>query len=156
MIDEHLLRGTPVPVLAVDYKLHVSALHRHKKNHLLDPAADELKERQETAHTFGRTVLTKLDDLESTIKEEMEKAKKSGNSAIVVSASKELREVYKLQAQLTHQLATAPQTNITLIQNPAWVGIKDILLRALRPYPDATHAVLSNLKAYLPPQDNGQ
>ena len=158
VIDEELLSGTSLSLIAEGHNFHVSALHRHRKNHLLAPAADALKRNQETHQTFGLSVLKKLDALEADLKTVKEKAQESGNSAILMGAIRELREIIKLEAQLTHQLATAPVTNMNILiaSSPAWSQIKTALTKALKPYPDAMRDVLSSLKAYLPPQDSGQ
>lgn len=150
-LDAQLLKGVPVPVIAAETTISMSALYRHQKNHLLAPAAAALRERQADYLTYGNSVLEELNEMEKDLKTVMGDLRNSGNISLFLQANQQRREVLKLKAQLTHQLATAPQTNITLIQNPAWVEIKDVLLRTLKRYPDALRELQSNLKALTPP-----
>ena len=52
----------------------------------------------------------------------------------------ELREQRKLLAELEGKLATQPQ--ITIINNPEWVELRTVIIKALDPFPEAKEAVV--------------
>lgn len=90
------------------------------------------------------------DKLLDQLKEAREKAVDLLDKAIDVADTKvygapsqylrEIREQIKLWAELEGRLASQPQ--ITIINNPEWIEIRTMIVKALDPFPEAKEAVV--------------
>jgi hypothetical protein len=114
----------------------------------LDVTYDEtLIDRNGNPYTVRRK--KKLSDLLETVETEtrtitLVETKYADPRELVLKTANRLQGQMELLSKLVGQLSDGDTINIVV--NPAWVQIRTELLAALRPYPDAAHAVASKLQ----------
>jgi len=137
-INAQLVEGSTLEMLSKAYKLSVTALHRHKQQHL--PAqlvkAQEAKETAAADSLIGRVAIlnAKAEDIYS-------KALEAENLTAAIGAVRELRGITELYAKITGELTAQNVTNI--IVAPEWVSLRNVILVALEPHPEARNAVIA-------------
>ena len=136
-IDAQLTEGAALEPLAKAYNLSKTALHRHKTQHI--PAqlarAQEAKETASADSLMGRVAAlnAKAEDIYS-------KALEADNLNAAIQAVRELRGLTELYAKVTGELQAQNVTNI--IVAPEWVSLRNVILVALEPHPEARRAVI--------------
>jgi lysyl-tRNA synthetase class I len=148
-----------------DIGYSVDALKRHKANHLIvdlgnvkqameaarEQALAEVKQKEtkeieaevkgSMASRLENAVcfLDQLREVRSKAASLLDQAEKAQDLRAAGTFLKELREQIRLMAELEGRLATQPQ--ITIVNNPQWVSLRTLIVKALEPYPQAREAV---------------
>ena len=122
--------------LSISYNLSVTALHRHKKHIPVQLAkAQEAKETAAADNLMGRVAA-----LNDKAEEIYIRAMEADNLAAAVGAVRELRGLTELYAKITGELQAQTVNNIIVM--PEWVTLRNAILYALEPYPEARLAVI--------------
>lgn len=136
-INAEIVGGATLDALSKAYGLNMAALHRHKKH--IPAQLAKAQDAQEVAAAdslMGRIVglNTKAEDIYS-------KALEAKNLNAAVAAVRELRGITELYAKITGELQAQTVNNIIIM--PEWVRLRDAILYALEPYPEARLAVIA-------------
>lgn len=146
-IDRALVAGEPAASVAARYRtesppLGRMAVQRHKAEHL--PAALALaQDAQEAANADD--LLAQLRGLQERTLALLDKAEQAGKLGTAVMAVKEARGNLELLAKLLGDLDERPQVNLLIA--PEWLALRERILAALAPYPDARLALAEALGA---------
>jgi len=120
--------------------LSVTALHRHKSDHLA-PTLVKAREAEEVSRADD--LLAQVQQLQAKALDLLRKAEAQGDLRTALQGIREARGCLELLAELTQQLDRRPQVNVLLA--PEWQAVRSVLLAALLPYPEARSAVASRL-----------
>ena len=80
-----------------------------------------------------------VQDLQRKTLEILEQAEQVGNQRTMLLAVEQSRRNLELQAKLLGELKSGKTVNILVM--PEWLELKEKLMRALQPYPEAIEAV---------------
>jgi hypothetical protein len=138
-IDERLARGEPKERVANAYGLSESSVFRHFHRHLVDMLALAHEGRVADADS----ILGKLDEYERWLRTLATKGGRDGDLRLSVSALSQLIRLSELLAKVRGELDERPQINVIL--SPQWLQVRDAVLVALGPFPDAREAVSARL-----------
>jgi len=141
-IDAALVSGEPVRALARRYGLSSSSVSRHAHNHL--SAALAAMQSQEQAERRA-SLLDRIETLIGRAETMFATASEEGKASQALNVLKELRALLELLGKATGELDTRPQVTVNLLTTPEWYTVRDALLSALTPYPDARAIVSGRL-----------
>lgn len=159
-VEKGLVEGRSYRDLAGQFGLSRSALGRHHQAHLpghLRQAlqADEarrvaklsgLRDSRQTEDTRqALDVLQQLRIINSACLEVLKNARESKRDGTLLQAVDRIHRQIELQARLLGDLETGPQVNVLLA--PEWTEVRQTLLVALAPHPEAREAVAAALRA---------
>lgn len=136
-ISAQLIEGATLEALSKAYKLSVTALHRHKQQHI-PLSLTKAQVAQEIA--AADSLMDKITELDRKAENIYQKAIKADNLNAAIGAVRELRGVTELYGKITGELTSQNVTNI--IVAPEWVSLRNVILVALDPYPEARRAVI--------------
>ena len=158
--------------VAKRFGISASALFRHRKNHLPkliaralaikpvpvhrekahDPATEEhaleiarhheAVEAKKDQHAID--VTQQLRAINAACLEVLREARKDGKHSILLRAVDRIARQIELQAKLLGQIQDGATVNVAVL--PEWHGIRQAVLEALQPYPEARLAVVRALK----------
>jgi hypothetical protein len=135
-----LVNGKPFRNIAEQFGTSVSALTRHKAEHI--PAAmAQAKSAAEVAQADG--LVHQLVRLQADARRIEEKAEETGDLRVALMGIRELVRIVELTAKLIGELDDRPQVNVLLA--PEWTAVRVALLAALQPFPEARFAVAQRL-----------
>lgn len=139
-INEALVSGTRQCELVARYGLSKHAISRHSLHHI--PAklakAREAMEVAEADNLLGLVL-----EHQATARRIAKDAEATGEKRTVLLAVRELLRIVELQAKLAGQLSDGPTVNVVLA--PQWLEVRNAMLVALSPYPEARTAVAARL-----------
>jgi hypothetical protein len=136
-INKQLVSGVPLKSLSKVYELSTTALHRHKQEHL----PTQLAKSQGAKEAANATdIMTRVADLDAKAADVYARAIKAKNLSAAIGAVRELRGITELYARVTGELQAQNVTNIVIA--PEWVSLRNAILVALGPYPEARQAVI--------------
>lgn len=139
-IDARYVAGEPARLLAAVYGVSDRALRRHAATHL--PAA--LVSAQEAADAADADdLLAKVAGLEADARRIGATAEKAGDVRTALAAVRELTRIVELLAKLRGAMDDRPQISIHVA--PEWREVRQVVLVALAPFPDARVAVAGAL-----------
>jgi hypothetical protein len=140
-IDQALVSGAKQADLVSRYNLASKhCLSRHSINHI--PAA--LAKAQAAAEVAeGDNLLGLVLEHQATARRIAKDAEAGGEKRTVLLAVRELLRIVELQAKLAGQLSDGPTVNVVLA--PQWLEVRNAMLVALAPFPDARTAVATRL-----------
>ena len=164
-IDKGLVAGdVGLRKLAKLYGASVAAIWRHQQNHLPgtlarglaslrvgesgDPAAQRIAEHhvaveaKKDAH--GIDTLAQLRAINGACLEVLRNARSQGKSEVLLRAVDRIARQIELQAKLLGMIENATVVNLAIA--PEWQGLRQRILDALRPYPEAQQAVALSLR----------
>ncbi len=121
-----------------------TSVERHVKGHLPDAL---LKAKEIEAVANGDTLLDELKKARDRTYTLLDKAEAAANTKIYgapVAYLKEIREQLKFIAELEGRIAAQPTVNILVL--PEWLTLREQIVIALRPYPEALEAVRNAIK----------
>lgn len=137
-ITLELLGNAPLRSVAKKYSLSVSALQRHKQHiarQMLLPESAEITE--------PLSVMERVKELDARADCLYNEAMRNNDHLNAVRALKELREITALYAKLTGELnAQAQVVHQHLHITPEWISLRQTMLAALAPYPEARAALI--------------
>jgi len=137
-IDSALVRRTSYRNIAQRFSVSETALSRHLNDHLAEYVQKALTE---YGLQKGVRVLSKLLGVIEKLDTYLENAEDSREFVVVAA---ELRKELELVAKLEGELAVEGTT--TLIANPQWLQVKNVIVESLGPFPVARQAVLEAIK----------
>lgn len=123
------------------YEISDSALSRHVNDHVLPYLA---RIREEEGMGRAASLVARLDELTSETRAIMRDARKEGGSSDdrALRAIRRLERQLELEAKILEVIKTAPQ--ITVLIHPE---VRQVIIDALRPFPEAGYAVADALGA---------
>lgn len=143
-INALLLRNVPYKEIAEQYGGSVTSIHRHKQHMMaqMQNIPEDIAEVTEPGVVMGQ--IAELNRRADYLYREAIKTKDLLNAG---RALKELREIVALYAKLTGELNTAAQVVHQHVHiNPEWVALRQTMLNALAPYPEAREALVKALE----------
>ena len=165
-IDKALVAGMPFRKLAARFSVSSSAAFRHKREHLPkilaqglrssngqpDPHAKEIvryqqqMEAEETRHAID--AFQQLRAINSACLEVLTKARATEKHSTLLNAVDRITRQIDLQARLLGELQEGPVVNIAVM--PEWLSLRQTIVDALRPFPEARVAVAEVLQNAVP------
>jgi len=159
-VDKALVADRTYRSIADEYCLSEAALKRHKKNHL--PArlakahqaaetAEAMKvvghqqELKEEDHREAIDIIQQLRVVNAATLEVVKKARADGKDSTLLRAVDRIHKQIELQARLLGEIQEA-QTTVNVAVLPEWHGIRQVVIEALNPFPEARLAVVRTLK----------
>jgi len=132
--------------IASQYSVDRNAVQRHRK-HIPELL---LKASRNTEEFGADAILLRIEQLEQETLEQLDALKKSKrpDRRTILATIREQRENLRLVAQVRQIIDKAPQTILVAPQ------AREVIIEALRPYPEARHA-LANRLAELEASENG-
>lgn len=140
-IDSALVTGDPLRNVARHRSVTVSALFRHKRDHLpghLVKAAEE----EDVAQAID--VVRQLKAINAACLEILQKSRADGKHSISLRAVDRIHRQIELQARLLGELQdNGPQVNVLIAAE--WHEIRMMIFNVLEPYPEARAALAEAL-----------
>lgn len=142
-IDEALVSGSPLRSIAAQFSVSVSALSRHRAEHvsaaLQAVAADRERDR-------AVSLVERIEDLIDRTERILAAAEESGKVAQALQAVGQLRGLLETYGKASGELKPDGLIQVLNVQtSPEWLAIRQALLGALGPYPEARVAVAGAL-----------
>lgn len=139
-INMELMSGVSLRTVAKKFNVSHSALHRHKCEHI--------PHTEETPSALPVVSIEKVAELERRANVLYLDAMHNDDRLNAIRALKEYREIVSLYAKLTGELTK--QTQIVhnhLHISPEWISLRQTMLSALAPFPEARAALISAISA---------
>ena len=161
-IDKALISGQPYRTLAKSWKVTPSALVRHSKTHLAELLAQSaridtesasqtdsvvLRHKQELEENNGRHVIDVIHQLKAinaACLEVLSQARNDRQPTILLRAVDRIYRQIELQTRLLGEIQDQHNVNVAIL--PQWSRIRERLITALEPFPEARVAVAEALK----------
>lgn len=127
-----------------EFAVSEDALSRHKDKCIIKSLAASPNTKDVIN---GDNLLDQLQDARASALDLLDKAIAAGDTKIYGPPSSylsEIRQQIKLWAELEGKIATQPTINILVL--PEWLSLKERIVAALRPYPEALRAVRDALR----------
>jgi hypothetical protein len=139
-IDRAIVAGEALRNIAERVSLSVTALHRHKSDHL--PAAlVAAKAADDTGRALD--VIGQLQTINRVAFGILKEARDARDGATALKAIDRIQKQIELQAKLLGDLDERPVVNVLL--TPEWATVRAVIVEALAPYRDARIAVAERL-----------
>jgi hypothetical protein len=135
-INAELTGGATLDALSKAYGLTVSALHRHKKH--IPAQLVKAQDAQEVA--AADSLMRRVAALNEKAEDVYSEALKAENLTAAIAAVREMRNITELYAKITGELQAQTVNNIVIM--PEWAKLRDAIVYALEPYPEARRAVI--------------
>lgn len=139
-IDEQLIAGAALREIAAAHGLSKSAIDRHKA-HVSKNLAGAAAAGEETR---AEELMSRITSLRAETVAILEAAKAANDANLALRALSRLESQIELLAKVQQVIATAPRVEIALSQE--WTGLREVVIGALRAYPDASRAVVGALE----------
>ncbi len=143
-IDRALVGGCVQRDITRRYGIPKDSVNRHKAGHI-SPALVKAAERREEER--AESLLDRIEELCGEARQVLEATKTDRKHATSILAIRELRACFELIGKITGELQDRPTVAINILQSPDWLEVRDVLLAALAPHPEARAAVGSALLA---------
>jgi len=138
-IDRRLVSGDSIAGIARDFAVSEDSLRRHFDNHVskilsASPSAKDI--------INGDNLLDQLQAARDKALALLDMAIAAGDTKVYGPPSSylsEIRQQIKLWAELEGKIAAQPTINVLLL--PEWLTLREQIVAALRPYPEALEAV---------------
>jgi hypothetical protein len=143
-IDRRLLGGETVSVIAREYGLGLMAVTRHRDNHLTPEARAAVERARLEGDARGLNLLEELRALHRKASDLLEKAEASGDYRSAIAGIGQAVRVIEVIGRMIGDISDAPTVNIVMA--PQFVQVRQVLIGALDPYPEARAAVLKALE----------
>lgn len=139
-----LLGGVSLRNVAKKYKLSLSAVQRHKQH-----IAKQMPVTEGVDVAEPLSVMRRVKELDNRADELYREAMENHDRLNAVRALKELREITALYAKLTGELnAQAQVVHQHLHITPEWISLRQTMLTALAPYPEARAALIEAIGGF--------
>lgn len=144
-LDAALVMGTAYRELSSRYGVSISALSRHRRDHVSAALAKVTAEREVAG---AESALDRIETLYRRALLVLDTAEGEGRASLSLAAIKELRGLVELLARLSGELDERAQVAVINVQSSQeWHEIRAALSQALGPYPAAAQAVSARLLA---------
>jgi hypothetical protein len=141
-IEELLLKGDSIRVIAGQFSLSYSSLQRHMSEHISEIMI-QAKEAKEV--TQADTLLDQVKHLQNKALNILSKAEAAKDYRAATGAIKEARGCLELLAKLLGELNEGQTVNVLIA--PEWLSLRNVILEALEPYPQARISVATARRA---------
>ena len=141
-IDRTLVASSPYRYIAGRFGTSVTALARHKADHL--PAA-LAKAKDAEAVADADDLLTQVQDLRRLAMHLLAKASAAGDYRTALMGIREARACIETLLEVEEKIDRRPVVNLMIA--PEWLAVRSALMVALAPYPEARTAVTGQLVA---------
>jgi hypothetical protein len=131
-IDAALLAGASHRVIARQFGAGHDAVQRHAASHLALKTA-------EANRAVERDILSEVERIIGRIDRALDRVEKAGDDRTLFLGLRERRATIELLAKLRGELDERAVVNVLAL--PEWLSVREVLLAALAPYPDARVAV---------------
>ena len=138
-INARITRQEKLADISREFAVSEDALSRHKEKCIIKSLAASPNTKE---IINGDNLLDQLQSARNKAIKLLDLAIAAGDTKIYGAPSnylREIREQIKLWAELEGKLATQPTVNVLVL--PEWLSLKEQIVAALRPYPDALRAV---------------
>jgi hypothetical protein len=139
-IDKALAAGETHRDLVAEYRVSKDALSRHNATHV-PPAVAKAQQAEDVQQALD--VLSQLKAINGTCLQILSDARRAGDTSTALKAADRVLRQLEFQARLLGEIDDRPQVNILI--SAEWTGVREALLAALRPYPEARLAVAGAL-----------
>lgn len=140
-VNTALLTGEAYRAIARRFAVSKDAVERHAKAHLAVKLV-KAKEAAEVAHADG--LLEQVRDLQRRAVSILDRAERAGELDTALRAIGQARACLELLGKLAGELQAG--TTVNVLVSPQWVEIRNTLLVALAPYPEARVAAAAALE----------
>jgi hypothetical protein len=139
-LDQMLVEGRPLRETSALFRVSEDALGRHKAEHL-PPTLAQPHGAAEAAR--AEDLLEQVRILRGKAIDLLRKAEAAGDYRTALAGVREARACVELLLEVEGELDRRPQVNVLL--SAEWVSVRQALLAALAPYPEARAAVAARL-----------
>lgn len=140
-INSKLIAGLSVRAVGEEYGISKSAISHHRTTHL---PRDLVKSKQLAEVDAANKLVERIESLYERAISLIDVAEGDKKYAAAVSAVREARASIELLARISGDLKSG--THLTLVYSPAWVELRQVLVQALEPFPDARAVVVDALE----------
>jgi hypothetical protein len=140
-INAKLIAGLSVRAVGEEYNISKSAISYHRTKHL---PRDLVKSKQLAEVDAANQLVERIESLYERALKLLNVAEKDRKFAPAVSAIREARASLELLARISGELKSG--THLTLIYSPQWVELRQVLVQALEPFPEARAVVVDALE----------
>lgn len=140
-IDDDLVRGVAYRDLTKRYGVSISALSRHRADHV----STALAKLQGDERRRAGALLDRLEDLEDRARRILDAAESEGRPGVSLQAIRELRSILELAARITGVLDERSQQVVNVLVAPEWLALRGAIFDALAEHPEARIAVAERL-----------
>lgn len=144
-IDRELVAGTTFRNIAKRYGLSITALVRHRDDHLPETL---IKAKEAEDKTHAEDLLERFDALLNDARRIGKKAESAENYSAALAGVREMVRINELLLEVRGKLDRRAQ--VSVVVSSEWTSIRTAILKALEPYPDARAAVVEALKHAIP------
>lgn len=142
-IDQALVGGGSFRDIAGHYGLSKSSVERHKADHL-PQAMVKAAEQEDIRNAID--VVKQLKAINSATLNILSEARHEGDHDTALKAIDRVQRQIELQAKLLGELDDRPQiSQVNVLFAPEWLMVRQAIMHALAPYPDARIAVAGSL-----------
>ena len=139
-IERALVSGQPDTRVSASFReLSADAIRRHREAHL---PARLLKAREVAEVAQADALLEQVRTLHRRALAILDASESAGDLRTALGGIREARGCLELLGRLEGEL---PEPTIAVLVSPAWLELRDRILRALEPYPKARQAVAEAL-----------
>jgi hypothetical protein len=141
-IDRRARIEKDIAKIAKEFSLSYPALYRHisANHHIREvttiPTSSEL--------ATSEDIYKEIEKWHSEAKDLQKTAKANGDIKTALLGLDKALRCLELMAKIHGQIPTGPQ--ITIINNPEWVELRTLVIKALEPYPAAREAVVDAIR----------
>jgi hypothetical protein len=149
-IEIGLVYKVPLAVLAERFSISKDALHRHRHNHLSPQVAAAILAGEKPSeidleamqHSESEGLLAQLIAQRARLQVHSDMATEAGDVRSAINCERAISSNLELVAKLLGQLVTRSEIRSTsLLISPDYLQLRQILVTALQPYPEAARAV---------------
>lgn len=145
-IDRALaLRDVTQAKVSRELKISKTSVHRHFHNHLMPMLGDLLRRHRDAE---GLDILSELQGLYIDLRDRYQAIIDLADRQAIPRYHNELRKDLELLARISGELESA-RIQIDVTQTAQYVEVNQVVIQALRPFPDARLAVAAALKVDL-------
>ena len=136
-INKELVNGKPFRDIAGQFNISKSALERHKAKHL---PGDLIKSKRIEEVVQADNIVERLINLTNETMQIYNEVKKIKDYDLALKAIARAEKQAELQAKLLGELQQEGAVN--LIMAPEWIELRQVILRAVEPFPEAGEAIV--------------
>ena len=141
-LERRVVAGDPIRRIARQVGVGRDALSRHAASHLPSSLAAL---REAGRDIESARALDRLEALFAEGQQVLGAARAEGRHPVSLAAIRELRGVVELIARISGELDDRPSTTVNIVASAEWIEVRTLLHEALRPYPEASAAVVAAL-----------
>lgn len=156
-IEGDMRANTPLLTMSKKWSVSRESLRRHWKNHLSGQPQEPSpppsvqpekkkpprKPRKPVTRAEKLDVMKELEDLYYEMKDILGEQREDGSTKYAIEAAAKMNQTLTTIAKILGELK---EVEINILVNPQWISMRQVIIDALEPYPDAKRAVLEGVK----------